>query len=92
MILAIISWILFGLVVGLVAKFLMPGEDGGGIILTTLLGIGGAIIGGFLANIFGYGINEVGGPGFIMSLLLAIVGSILLLAIYRLGIGRSLTI
>lgn len=85
MILAIIGWILFGFTAGIVAKSIMPGKDGGGFILTTLLGIGGAITGGFLGNIFGYGINKVGDPGFVMSLLFAVLGSIFILAIFRLG-------
>ncbi len=84
MILAIIGWIFFGFTAGLIAKAVMPGKDGSGFIITTLLGIGGAVIGGFLGNLFGYGIQEVGGPGFIMSLLFAILGSLFLLAIYRL--------
>lgn len=91
MFIALISWIVFGIIVGVIAKFLMPGQDGSGIIMTTLLGVGGATIGGFLASMFGYGgVDEVGGPGFIMSLILAVIGAIILLAIYRLGTGRSL--
>ncbi len=83
MFLAIMGWILFGFTTGLIAKVVMPGKDGGGFIVTTLLGIGGALIGGFLGNLFGYGIKEVGDPGFIMSLLFAILGSLFLLAIYK---------
>lgn len=88
MVLAIIGWILFGFTAGLIAKAVMPGRDVGGFIITTLFGIGGALIGGFLGDLFGYGVNEVGGPGFIMSLLFAILGSLVLLAIYRLGMDK----
>ena len=51
----ILLWIVFGLIAGVVAKFLMPGRDPGGIIVTILLGIGGAIVGGFVATYFGFG-------------------------------------
>jgi uncharacterized membrane protein YeaQ/YmgE (transglycosylase-associated protein family) len=51
----IIGWILLGLLAGLIAKAIMPGGEGGGFILTTLLGIGGALLGGFLASVFGLG-------------------------------------
>jgi len=81
--LSFLSLILFGLVVGVIAKLLMPGRDPGGFIVTILLGIAGAVIGGYVGRLMGfYGPNE--GAGFFMALL----GSILLLAIYRLAIGR----
>lgn len=81
--LSFLSLILFGLVVGVVAKLLMPGRDPGGFIVTILLGIAGAVIGGYVGRLMGfYGPNE--GAGFFMALL----GSILLLALYRLAIGR----
>jgi uncharacterized membrane protein YeaQ/YmgE (transglycosylase-associated protein family) len=51
----IVGWIVLGLLAGLIAKAIMPGEDRGGFILTTLLGIGGALLGGFLASVFGLG-------------------------------------
>ena len=91
MILAIISWILFGLLAGLIAKWIMPGPDGGGFIVTTVLGIAGAIIGGFLARLMGYGVNEIGSPGFLLSLFLAVLGAVILLGVYRLATGRELT-
>jgi len=76
-------FILFGLVVGGIAKLLMPGRDPGGFIITILLGIAGAVIGGYIGRLMGfYGPNE--GAGFFMALL----GSILLLALYRLTIRR----
>jgi uncharacterized membrane protein YeaQ/YmgE (transglycosylase-associated protein family) len=75
----ILGWILFGLVVGVIAKLVMPGRDPGGMIVTVLLGIVGAVLGGFLGRQLGfYGPNEP--AGFLMSL----VGSVVLLAIYRL--------
>ena len=51
----IIGWIVLGFLAGLIAQAIMPGEDRGGCILTTLLGIGGALLGGLLASIFGLG-------------------------------------
>jgi uncharacterized membrane protein YeaQ/YmgE (transglycosylase-associated protein family) len=81
--LSFLSLILFGLVVGVIAKLLMPGRDPGGFIITILLGIAGAVIGGYIGRLMGfYGPNE--GAGFFMALL----GSILLLALYRLTIRR----
>ena len=80
---AVLGWILFGLVVGAIAKLLMPGRDPGGFIVTILLGIAGALLGGFLGGALGlYGEGEA--AGFLMSLL----GAIALLLIYRLAIGR----
>lgn len=76
----ILSWIAFGLIVGLAAKWMMPGTDPGGIIVTILLGIGGAVVGGLLGSALGLG----GMSGFdIRSLLLALAGAILLLIGYR---------
>ncbi len=79
----ILSWVLFGLVVGIIAKLLMPGRDPGGFIITILLGIAGALLGGFIGRAMGfYGPNQ--GAGWLMS----IVGAIILLALYRLAVGR----
>lgn len=76
----ILTWIVMGLIVGVVAKLFMPGKDPGGLIVTILLGIGGAFVGGFLGNLIGLG----GVSGFnIGSFLLATGGAILLLIIYR---------
>ena len=92
---AIIGWIIFGLIAGLIAKAIMPGKDPGGAIITILLGIAGSIIGGFIGQaLFGYGrpINDssdLSQPGFLMSLVLAVVGAIALLAVYRLIKGRT---
>jgi uncharacterized membrane protein YeaQ/YmgE (transglycosylase-associated protein family) len=79
----ILSWIVFGLVVGIIAKLLMPGRDPGGFIVTILLGIAGALLGGFVGRAMGfYGPNEP--AGWLMS----IGGAILLLVIYRVAVGR----
>ena len=79
----ILTWILFGLVVGVIAKLLMPGRDPGGFIITILLGIAGALFGGFIGRAMGfYGENQ--GAGWIMSIL----GAILLLALYRIMVRR----
>ena len=77
----ILSGIIFGLIAGAVAKFLMPGPDPGGFIVTTLLGIAGAVVGGYLSTFF----FDVGGVTRfdIRSFLIAIGGAILLLAGYR---------
>jgi uncharacterized membrane protein YeaQ/YmgE (transglycosylase-associated protein family) len=94
--LTFLSWIIFGLIAGAIAKAVMPGRDPGGAIITILLGIVGAVIGGWIGQaMFGYGrgatgTDSISEPGFLMSLLLAIVGSIVVLAIYRLITGRSL--
>jgi uncharacterized membrane protein YeaQ/YmgE (transglycosylase-associated protein family) len=80
----IIGWILFGLAVGIVAKFLMPGRDPGGFFITALLGIVGSLVGGFLGRVVGwYGDGDP--VGFVM----AVIGSIVLLAAYRLTMGRT---
>ena len=76
----IFSWIILGLVVGVIAKFLMPGKDPGGIFITIILGIAGAIGGGFISSAIGFG--EVTGFD-LRSLIIAVGGSIILLAIYR---------
>ena len=79
----VIGWIVFGLIVGIVAKLLMPGRDPGGFIVTVLLGIAGALLGGFLGRSLGwYGPED--GAGFLMSL----AGAILLLAIYRMMVRQ----
>jgi uncharacterized membrane protein YeaQ/YmgE (transglycosylase-associated protein family) len=75
-----ISWIVLGLIVGLLAKWIMPGKDPGGIIITILLGIAGAFVGGFIGSLLGFGSIT----GFnIVSLVLAVVGALIILFIYR---------
>jgi uncharacterized membrane protein YeaQ/YmgE (transglycosylase-associated protein family) len=80
----IIGWIVFGLVVGIVAKFLMPGRDPGGFIITAVLGIVGALLGGFIGQALGF-YREGEPAGFLM----AVIGSIILLLLYRMFTGRS---
>jgi uncharacterized membrane protein YeaQ/YmgE (transglycosylase-associated protein family) len=75
----VLGWILFGLVVGIVAKFLMPGKDPGGIVITTILGIVGAVVGGFLGQALG-----LYAPGEPAGFVLAILGAMVLLFGYRL--------
>lgn len=79
----ILTWILFGLVVGVIAKLLMPGRDPGGFIVTILLGIAGALIGGFIGRAMGF-YTENEGAGWLMSIL----GAIVLLALYRMMVRR----
>ena len=79
----ILSWILFGLVVGVIAKLLMPGRDPGGFIVTILLGIAGALVGGFVGRAMGF-YGESQGAGWLMSIL----GAIVLLALYRMMVRR----
>ncbi len=77
----ILIWILLGLIAGALAKLIMPGRDPGGWIITILLGIAGAFVGGFIGSLVGLG--EVGGIS-IGSIITATVGAIVLLFIYRL--------
>ena len=79
----ILGWILFGLIVGALAKLVMPGRDPGGIIVTMLLGIAGALLGGFFGRALGlYEADEA--AGFIMSF----IGAVVLLLLYRMMVGR----
>jgi uncharacterized membrane protein YeaQ/YmgE (transglycosylase-associated protein family) len=83
----ILGWIVLGLVAGIIAKAIMPGDDPGGIIVTTLIGIVGALVGGFIASALGLGdLDEFFD---ISTWLVAIGGSLLLLAIYRAVAGRG---
>ena len=80
----IIAWIVVGLIAGVLAKLIMPGDDPGGFIVTILLGIVGAFVGGFVVNLLG----GAGVSGFnLWSILVATLGAIILLAIYRLVAG-----
>jgi uncharacterized membrane protein YeaQ/YmgE (transglycosylase-associated protein family) len=79
----IVGWVVFGLVVGVIAKLMMPGRDPGGILVTMVLGIVGAVVGGFLGRALNlYGPNEPAG------LIMSIVGAVLLLVGYRAISGR----
>jgi uncharacterized membrane protein YeaQ/YmgE (transglycosylase-associated protein family) len=83
----ILGWILFGLVAGIIAKLVMPGKDPGGFFVTILLGIAGAVLGGFIGQALGF-YGEGQAAGFFMSVL----GAILLLVIYRVLVrGRTRT-
>ena len=83
---SILMTILIGLIVGIVAKFLMPGNDPGGFIITALLGIAGSMVANFLGHTIGlYAAGDA--AGFIAS----VIGAMLLLAIYRFATGRRTT-
>lgn len=90
---SLIVWIILGFLAGYLAKLIMPGADGGGFILTTILGIVGAVVGGFIGSLVGYpmvsSFDNIGSsiPSFIFS----VIGAIVVLAIYRLATGRSVT-
>jgi uncharacterized membrane protein YeaQ/YmgE (transglycosylase-associated protein family) len=84
----IIGWIILGLLAGALAKAILPGDDPGGIIITTIVGVVGALVGGFVAKVLGFGdpIDEF----FDWSTwLAAIIGAIALLLIYRAIVGRN---
>ena len=83
----ILSWILLGLIVGALAKWIMPGPDPGGLVVTTLLGIAGAFVGGYLATMLGIGTVQ----GFHLgSLAIAVGGALLILWVHRqLRAGRA---
>lgn len=78
---SILGWILFGLIAGALAKWIMPGEDPGGCIVTILIGIAGAMVGGWIATRLGYGaVNEFD----FRNMVVAVLGAVLLLWVYRL--------
>jgi uncharacterized membrane protein YeaQ/YmgE (transglycosylase-associated protein family) len=74
----VIGWIVFGLIVGALAKLIMPGRDPGGIIVTMLLGIAGALLGGFIGRAMGFY-----GPGEAAGWLMSFLGAVILLMLYR---------
>lgn len=81
----LISWIVFGLIAGAIAKLLMPGRDPGGCIITMAIGVVGALLGGFLASALGFGTVS----GFnLYSMIIAIIGALILLFIYRMVVKR----
>ncbi len=90
---SIIIWLILGFLAGYLAKLIMPGPDGGGVILTTILGIVGAVVGGFIGSLLGFpmvsSFDNIGGS--IPSFLFAILGAIVVLAVYRLITGRNVT-
>lgn len=77
----ILSWIVMGLIVGALAKFLLPGRDPGGVIVTILLGVAGAFVGGFIGSFLG--LDPVAGFN-LRSILLSVGGAVVLLILYRL--------
>ena len=79
----ILGWIIFGLIVGALAKLVMPGRDPGGIIVTILLGIVGAVLGGYAGRAMG-----LYGPADSAGMFMSIFGAILVLFVYRLMVGR----
>jgi uncharacterized membrane protein YeaQ/YmgE (transglycosylase-associated protein family) len=85
--LGIVGWIVFGLIVGAIAKLIMPGRDPGGIIVTMLLGIVGALLGGFIGRALGFY-----GPRQAAGWLMSIVGAIVVLWIYRLLVRPRATL
>ena len=88
MITSLIVWLVVGFIAGYLTKLIMPGPDGGGILATIVLGVVGAIVGGWLGRSF---FDTAAGDGFsIMGLVFAIIGALVVLAIYRLATGRSL--
>ncbi len=83
----ILGWIVFGLIVGVIAKLLMPGKDPGGIIVTSLLGIVGAVLGGYAGRAMG-----LYGPADSAGIFMSILGAVVVLLIYRLAVGGRRTI
>ncbi|HYE65752.1 MAG TPA: GlsB/YeaQ/YmgE family stress response membrane protein [Pyrinomonadaceae bacterium] len=86
----LIAWIIFGLIAGVIAKLLMPGRDPGGCIITILLGIAGAVLGGFLARMIGVAdpARALGDRNFFIQLAFAVLGAVIILAVYRLIAGK----
>ncbi len=80
----ILSWIVLGLIAGALGKLIMPGRDPGGIIVTILIGIAGAFVGGFVVSLLGFGSVQEFNLG---SIVAATIGAIILLAIYRALVG-----
>lgn len=85
----LIAWIVLGLIAGLIAKAIMPGKDPGGCIITIIIGVVGALLGGFLSTLLGFG-GLAGGLDW-RNLVIATIGAIVLLAIWRMirGGGRT---
>jgi uncharacterized membrane protein YeaQ/YmgE (transglycosylase-associated protein family) len=90
MITALLFWIIVGLIAGALGKLIMPGDDPGGIIVTIILGVVGAVIGGFLLSLIGIGGGASTG-GFIYNIIAGIIGAVILLAIYRAVVGGRRT-
>jgi len=82
----LIAWIVLGLIAGAIAKFLTPGKDPGGCIITIIIGIVGALLGGFISTLLGFG--GLSGAIDWRSLVIAVLGSVLLLLLWRMISGR----
>ena len=82
----VIASIVSGIIIGALAKFVMPGRDPGGLVVTMLLGIAGALLGGFLGRSVGFY-----GPDQSAGWLMSIFGAVVLLALYRMFVGRRAT-
>jgi uncharacterized membrane protein YeaQ/YmgE (transglycosylase-associated protein family) len=76
----ILSWIIFGLIAGIIARLIMPGKDPGGFFVTILIGIAGAVVGGFIGSLLGFGTVDAFD---FRSFVIAILGALLLLFVYR---------
>jgi uncharacterized membrane protein YeaQ/YmgE (transglycosylase-associated protein family) len=85
---ALLFWVIVGLIAGALAKFVMPGDDPGGIIVTMVIGIVGAVLGGWLLSLVGIG-GGAGSGGWIFSIIAGVIGAVVLLAIYRLVANRA---
>ena len=85
---ALLFWIIVGLIAGALAKVVMPGDDPGGIIVTIIIGIVGAVLGGWLLSLLGIGAGA-GSGGWIFSIVAGVIGAVILLAIYRLVVNRA---
>ena len=83
-------WIIVGLIAGALAKFAMPGPDPGGVIVTIIVGIAVAVLGGFLLSLLGIG-GGAGSGGWVFSIVAGVIGAVILLAIYRLVANRTTT-
>ncbi|MFD3328084.1 GlsB/YeaQ/YmgE family stress response membrane protein [Streptomyces sp. NPDC058701] len=83
----IIAWILIGLLAGFIAKALMPGKDPGGIIITMLIGVAGGLLGGWLGKVI-FGVDSIDGFFDLSTWIAAIIGSVILLVIYRVVTGN----
>lgn len=83
---SLLAWIVLGLIAGLVAKALVPGRDPGGCVITILVGIAGALVGGWLSTLLGFG-GLAGGLD-VRNLVIAVLGAFVLLVLWRLVFGR----
>lgn len=89
---SLIIWLILGFLAGYLAKVIMPGPDGGGVIVTTILGIVGAVVGGYIGGLLfnapmASSFDNIGGS--LTSFIFSVIGAIVVLAIYRLITGRS---